>query len=307
MLNSKILPERCIGRTGSDFFSSHKDLTVIMIPFERFSCFAKAVDDLYKSIDVPFNLIVVEGNAPESVRHALERRQKKYKNITIIYSERHISTGAAINLAVPHLNTQYAFLMDDEMRIPPYTMSKLLQCARENNYGIVCPQNYVLPKPLSMDFENENISIQGLDVHTCFLITQAALQKLGKLDESMTPCTAGIDIRLAADLAGISITSEMSAFIGCDREDLIMPMDAELHSFQWNPDRVYHSIEKLTQKWGINFQKKSYSKWLDVKKRALRNSKSRMFFLTWINSKLKMMNYEKQPVSMEELYLSKVA
>jgi len=301
MLNSKVLPERCIGRTETDFFSSHKDLTVIMVPFERFSCFAKAVDDLYESIDVPFNLIVVEGNAPESVRHSLERRQRKHKNITIIYSDRHISAGAAVNLASPHVNTQFAFLMDDEMRITPESMGKLLRNAREKKAGIICPSNYVLPQPTDATWNQSSLH----DSHTCFLITAEALQKIGKLDESMTPCTAGIDIRMAADSAGVAIASEMSARVGRDNQSLIMPMDAELHSFQWNSERVHSSIEKLGKKWGVHLQKKDYFHWLEGKKRALKESKSAMFFLTWLYSKLKAMSDEKTVLPTKAFYAPK--
>jgi len=301
MLNTKALPERCIGRTGLDCFSSRKDLTVIMVPFERFSCFAKAVDDLYDSIDVPFNLIVVEGHAPESVRHSLEKRQRKHKNITIIYSDRHISAGAAVNLASPHLNTRFAFLMDDEMRITPDSMSKLLQNAREKKAGIICPSNYILPQPTDATWGNQGAH----DSHTCFLITVDALQKLGKLDESMTPCTAGIDIRMAADSAGIAIANEMSACISRDTESLIMPMDAELHSFQWNSERVHSSIERLGKKWGVCLQEKDYFHWLEGKKRTLRESKSAMFFLTWLYSKLKRMSYEETVLPTKAFYETK--
>ncbi|HLD49816.1 MAG TPA: glycosyltransferase, partial [bacterium] len=131
-LTRNALPECTLGRAGHDLFSSRKDLTVIMVPFERFSPFAKAVDDLYKTMDVPFNLIVIEGNAPESVRASLEKCQRKHKNITIIYSNHQTSIGAAINLAVPHLKTKYAFIIDNDVRIPRGAMSSLLRGALEN-------------------------------------------------------------------------------------------------------------------------------------------------------------------------------
>ena len=92
IISKKLLPERSIGRSGGDLFSKPKQLTVILMPFERFSSFARAVDHLQRSIDVPFNLIIVEGNAPDSVRVSLEKRQRRYKNVTIIYSEHQVST-----------------------------------------------------------------------------------------------------------------------------------------------------------------------------------------------------------------------
>lgn len=307
---NKTLPERCIGRTGCDLFSSRKDLTIIMIPFERFSSFAKAVDDLYKSIDVPFNLIVVEGNAPESVRRSLEQRQRKHRNITILYSDHHLSTGGAINLAVPHLNTQYAFLMDDDVRLHKNVMSNLLKCAKEKKYGIVWPHHEISRNRMKIQWQDAQAgktAIQELGIRTCFLITQEALKKLGKFDETMTPWTIAIDIQMAAEELGIPIYSEPSTSIEDDREDLIWPMDAELHSFQWDQERAYESCQKLESKWGISLRKQDYSRWLEIKKRHLRDSKSPLFLLAWAQSKIESLSQEKRVLNFTQHLLPKPA
>ena len=310
MIQTRALPEFCIGRTGSDFFSSHKDLTVILTSFERFSSFAKAVDNLYQSINFPFNVIVVEGNAPESVRRALEKRQKQHRNITIIYSDNHLSVGAAINLAAPHLNTKYAFIMDDDARIPAGTINAILKSAKENNYGIICPDNYVVPHEIQTnvnDGQGKRRVIKSLGVRTCFLITQEAIQKMGKFDETMTPCTAGIDIRMAADAAGISVCTEMSACMDRDQEELICPIDFSVHSFQWNQERMCQSFSNLEKKWGIQLRMQDYTKWLERKKRDLNNSQSYFFLWGWLYAKLKPQLSKKYDMRSEGFVFSQTA
>jgi len=310
MIPARALPQFCIGRTGSDFFSSHKDLTVILTPFERFSSFSKAVDALYESIDIPFNVIVVEGNAPESVRRALEQREKKHKNITIIYSDHHLSIGAAINLATPHLNTKYAFIMDADVRIPAGTMTTMLQCAKEGDFGIICPDNYVVPHEIKMksnDMSGERRTIKSLGVRTCLFMSQAAIQQIGKFDETMTPCTAGIDIRMAAEAAGISICAEMSACMERDQEELIWPIDASVHSFQWNQERIRQSFANLEKKWGIRLKMQDYSKWLERKKLDLNNSQSHFFLWTWLHAKLKKQVFKQDDMRSEGFVFSQAA
>ncbi len=311
MMTKKLLPERSIGRSGGDLFSKPKDLTVVMIPFERFSSVAKAVDRLYRSIDVPFNLIVIEGNAPESVRHSLEKRRRRHRNMTIIYSEHQVSIGGAINLATPHLNTPYAFIMDADVRVSRGSMPRMLRCAKDNQHGIVCPDNYVVPHEIDVR-SNEGIVgrkiIQSFGVRTCFLIAQEAIKKLGKFDETMTPCTAGIDIRMAADACGVSICTNGEISMERDQEEqLIWPIDASFHSFQWSQERVNQSFENLEKKWGISLQMQNYSAWLSQKRQDSNESRSFLFLWTWLASKLKSQAYRRQIARSEGYYFSKAA
>lgn len=295
----KKLPECTIARAGRDLFSSRKDLTVIMIPCEKFSPFAKAVDDLYKAADVPFNLIIVEGNAPDSVRASLEKKQRKHKNITILYSNQPASIGAAVNLAAPHLKTPYAFIMDNDVRIPRGSLSIFLRCAKEKGYGIICPQNFTVRRGPA--------SRKGIGVQTCFMITRDALQKLGKFDEKATPLTLGIDIRMAADEHGIPILNETATSLELDGPSVIWPMDAALHSFQWNEQRVQDSLRSLEQKWGICLPEQDYVLWLERKKQDLADSKNLLLLIAALISKIKLMKKEKQRKDSPRFTLPKAA
>ncbi len=297
MLNSrKSLPEYTIARTGLDLFSGSKELTVIMIPFERFSVFADAVDDLFRSMDIPFNLIVIEGNAPQSVRGSLEHRQRKHKNITIIYSDHPVSIGAAVNLAAPHLTTPYALILDNDVRIPRGAAGQLLQRAKENKYGIVYPQNStLLPRKSSPDLSFRGKSIQALAVRTCFMVSREALGRLGKFDEAVTPFTAGIDLRLAAEELGISVFNEISASMELEDGSLLWPMDVSFHAFQWNEERVHQSFLSLEKKWGIRFLEQDYALWLEQKKKESKESGKLWVFIGALMSRLKFFSPEKQP------------
>ena len=89
----------------------HKDrVTIIMVASEDYTSFPKAIDRLYEHTDYPFDLIVVEGQAPHAVQMALEKRVKLYKNMRILYTHHapllsEAYTYAAENLeALPHVS-----------------------------------------------------------------------------------------------------------------------------------------------------------------------------------------------------------
>jgi len=285
------LPDCTLGRSGSDLFSSPTILTVIMIPFERFSPFSKAVDELYQAIDVPFNLIVIEGNSPESVRASLEKQRRRHKNLSIIYSNHHTSVGAAINLGVPHVKTPYAFIIDNDVRIPRGTMSRLLKKALEKPCGIMAFQNYaILPRKEVPD----QPAVQSLGIRTCFLISREAVQRLGRLDETMTPFTMGIDIRMAAEDLGITICNETDTCLELERENSLWPMDGPIHSFQWNEKRIFYSLDVLEKKWGIRLHSEDFAVWLGRKRTDLEKSRNLRAFLDRFILQLRGIGKEKE-------------
>ncbi|HLD50431.1 MAG TPA: hypothetical protein VJC08_04465, partial [bacterium] len=120
-----------------------------------------------------------------------------------------------------------------------------------------------------------------------------AIQKLGKLDENMTPFTTGIDIRMGAEELGISICNETSTCIELDSKNFLWPMDGPLHSFQWNEERVFDSLKGLEKKWGIHLQKQDYVALLKNKKRDLLESRNPLHFLAGIFSGGNFLNNEK--------------
>jgi glycosyltransferase involved in cell wall biosynthesis len=98
-----------------------------MVPFGRYSIFPRSVDSLFKETSRPFKLILVEGNAPEHVRHELEKRKKKYKNIQILYSSHHPRMAEAFNLGLVHVRTEHVFLMHNHLFVTPGWLSELTE------------------------------------------------------------------------------------------------------------------------------------------------------------------------------------
>ena len=277
------LPRNTIGRAGKDLFSRKKDLTIVLVPYERFSSFPKAIDDLFRIVTVPFNLIVVEGNAPESVRSALERRERQHRNITIIYSKDHLSVPAAFNLSIPHIETKFALLIDNDIRITNESIHSMIQSAKNGYHGIVSPKNCLVPRKLRMQSscgeEDGYCEISSLGIRCCFLISKEAIEKLGKLDESMNPLAMGVEITMLARSKGITIGMDQSACLQCLFDHKLRSLDRVLYRFQWDPVRTGVSRRILAERWGINLQDEPYGMWLDEKKRFLEDGSLGIFAL----------------------------
>ena len=213
----KRLPRQTIGKAGYDFASCRKELTVIMTLRMKHEAFVQAVDRLFSTVTFPFNLIVVEGNAPEPVRRALESRQKRHQNIVILYSFQRLSFTEAYNLALPHLKTRFAFFVDNEVLLAADTLPQLMHCARVNKADIVCPRVLDGASPGAADsnrlhsFEfDKDRAFEPISMRS-FLITRKALRRVGELDGNSDPVLADIELTSKAGSKELVICTEPAA------------------------------------------------------------------------------------------------
>jgi GT2 family glycosyltransferase len=265
------LPERTIGRSGMDLFLSHKDVTIIMVPYERYSTFPKAVDDLYRSVQTPFNLIVVEGNAPESVRLQLEKRQQQHGNMTILYTNHCPGLANAFNLALPHFKTSYALFIDNEIRLPKGTLEMLVEAAQNSeDQAVFCPQDSLISRHVfasshrDREIERDETTF-GLK--PCFLMSHENVRAMGKLfDENASPYTLGLDLVYKLRAQGLGVKEVMGAKIETRSESGVASSDFPLFRTQWNRERLVQSFGQLEKRWGIRLADDAvYGAWLQQK------------------------------------------
>lgn len=264
------LPERSIGRAGCDLFLSQKDITIIMVPYERYSVFPKAVDDLYRTIQTPFNLIVVEGNAPEDVRIKLEKRQAQHANMTIIYTNHCPALANAFNLALPHCKTPFMLFMDNEVRLTQETLEKMLDAAQQNQAAVICPQDSLMERQIHAMKGNgreTRAAVNTFGLKPCFLLAQEVLQGMGKLfDEGSSPYTVGVDFIYKLQSKGFKVQELEGAKIENRSETPLRLSDYPLFRTQWNRERLLQSFEQLEKRWGVRLAEDPvYGAWLHQK------------------------------------------
>lgn len=264
------LSERSIGRSGRNLFLSQKDITIIMVPYERHSIFPQAVDDLYRKIEVPFNLIVIEGNAPEDVRIALEKRQRQQGNMTIIYTNHCPGLPSAYNLALSHLRTPYALFMDNEIRLPKGTLENMLEAAHQTGAAVIYPKGGMVPRNIisrRADGQSHEQAVESFGLRPCFLMAHEPITSLGKVfDEFSTPYTMGLDLVFKLRSRGFKLYEHQNAVVETRLEGTPKLKDSPLFRNQWNAERIRQSHEQLEKKWSVRFAEDSvYENWIQNK------------------------------------------
>lgn len=250
------------------------DVTVILYPFERFSSFPNAVADLYKNTTRPFHLIVVEGNAPDSVRSALESIERP--DFTVVYTSFYPTAAEAINLALPHVKTPYVFVTDNDSVVHESCIDHLAALAKESAGGWILPVMMNDPEE-PFNFENGGqhapAKTDRLRIRN-FMASAEMLSRIGKFDENVATIFSDMDLSLTAKQlnAGILIEPRAQA-----RYRLPMPLkalEARLFERQWDPEQLEASRKHMQKKWKIRIRPDIYRRILTDKHQSLIQSKS---------------------------------
>jgi GT2 family glycosyltransferase len=124
------------------------DVTVVVVPRERFSYSLPSLNSLYLNTEHPFRLIYIDGNSPPVLSRTLQELAVE-KDFHLIRSDHYLSPNAARNLALPYVQTKYLVFIDNDVIVRPGWLHHLIACADQNACTAVCP----------LTFEDEAFSV----------------------------------------------------------------------------------------------------------------------------------------------------
>ena len=113
-------------------------VTIVVVPRERFSCTQRSLESIYQHTDIPFKLIYVDGNSPTTVKNYLEI-QAKAKNFQLIRTDYYLSPNHARNIGLSHVDTKYLVFIDNDVVFSPGWLQALINCAEETGATVVGP------------------------------------------------------------------------------------------------------------------------------------------------------------------------
>ena len=235
---------------------SHEPVTIVMVPFDRYSVFPGTVDNLFKETSFPFKLVIVEGNAPEDIRHELEKRRKKHKNIQVIYSSRHLRMAEAFNIGIVHVRTPHAFLMHNHLLVTPGWLSELMR------------QTPAKDRLLSPYVGNTNGTPFSF-LHA-FLASRELLDEIGLFDESVGTPFWGIDLENRLKAQHVAIERHPSSILEYQGPAVLKGADLKLFQHQWDDPHTRQTLAYMKQKWGSAPEESKYLEWLDKKRSTAR-------------------------------------
>ncbi|MBW4661786.1 MAG: glycosyltransferase [Drouetiella hepatica Uher 2000/2452] len=116
------------------------DVTIIVVPRERFQFAQESLESLYQNTHHPFSLIYVDNNSPVDLQDYLKTAAKE-KGFQLLRSDRFLSPNQARNLGLNQANQQtpskYIVFVDNDVIFAPGWLTALVNCAEETAATVV--------------------------------------------------------------------------------------------------------------------------------------------------------------------------
>lgn len=114
------------------------DVTILVIPRERFSGALPALDVLYANSSMPFKLVYIDANSPAVIARKLKEESVR-KGFELIRVDHYLTPNQARNLGIQKVDTKYVVFIDNDVSPHPNWLERMVACAEETNAAIVAP------------------------------------------------------------------------------------------------------------------------------------------------------------------------
>jgi GT2 family glycosyltransferase len=112
------------------------EVTIVVVPRERFQFAERSLESLYENTSFPFNLVYVDNNSPVKLRRYLES-QAQTKGFQLVRSDYYLSPNQARNLGLRHVHSKYVVFVDNDVIFSPGWLKALVDCTQETGATVV--------------------------------------------------------------------------------------------------------------------------------------------------------------------------
>jgi cellulose synthase/poly-beta-1,6-N-acetylglucosamine synthase-like glycosyltransferase len=272
------------------------DVTIVVVPRERFSVSARALETLYERTRYPFSLVYVDGGAPRSVRRQLELASRRH-GFSLIRRDRYLTPNQARNLALRQVRTKYVVSLDNDVLVTRGWLDGLVRCAEDTGASVVGPVTcigepeceivhsaggvaHVAEWGTRRHFVHQNHfeysrldnvlpllarrETEMVEFH-CMLIRTDVLARIGALDEEILNDPHHVDFSMTVREAGGSIYLEPAAVVTQLAPPPVPWSDLPFFLQRWNEPATRRSLEHFRRKWRLPDDDPSvaaFSQWL---------------------------------------------
>ena len=113
-------------------------ITIVVVPRERFSLTRDTLRSLYEFTDIPFGLVYVDGGSPSKIKRFLESTARE-RGFRLIRTDSYLSPNRARNLGLRHVSSKYVVFLDNDVLVAPGWLSPLVECAEDTGAAVVTP------------------------------------------------------------------------------------------------------------------------------------------------------------------------
>jgi GT2 family glycosyltransferase len=258
------------------------DVTIVVVPRERFSFTAPSLESVYEHTSIPFSLVYVDGGSPAGVKQYLAQ-QARHKQFKLIRTERYLSPNQARNIGFQEVESKYAVLLDNDVLVSPGWLETLIDCAEETGAWVVGPlilNSDALPQTVHAAggtvkvteergqrffYTNHGCAgrvladvVSGLhrqetelaEFH-CMLVLREACLRTGPLDEQLFSMHEHEDFCLAVRKCGGSVYFEPDSVITYISPPPFAWSDLPYFMLRWSEAWNSHSHDHFQNKWGV--------------------------------------------------------
>ncbi|NJR38131.1 MAG: glycosyltransferase [Leptolyngbyaceae cyanobacterium CSU_1_4] len=115
---------------------STPDVTIIVVPRERFQFAQDSLESLYSQTSGSFDLIYVDNNSPAKLRNYLQI-EAAHRGFHLLRSDRFLSPNQARNLGLKQVRSKYVVFVDNDVIFAPGWLQALINCTEETGATVV--------------------------------------------------------------------------------------------------------------------------------------------------------------------------
>jgi GT2 family glycosyltransferase len=269
-------------------------VTIIVVPRERFSYTRKSLESIYAHTTFPFELVYVDGGSPAHIESYL-KQQAQEKNFNLIRSDRYLSPNQARNLGIAIANSKYIVFVDNDVVVTPGWLTHLVQCAEETSAAVVAPlvcigqpevgivhlaggeahielqekekngktkvrrriheKHYFVNRRLDeVRDQLQRIQCEFAEFH-CVLVQKEIFTKTGLLDEELLSTREHIDFSMTVAQAGGKIYCEPASIVTYVPGPPFELTDMPYFMLRWSDVWEIASLKHFQEKWNVTEDK----------------------------------------------------
>lgn len=262
-------------------------VTVIMAPRERYTGLPYAIEALYQNTPADrFDLVVVDGNLPESIYAQVKELEKKH-GFKFIHKPYTLTPNEGRNLGLPHIDAPYTVLLDNDCCVMDGWIDPLIKASEDFDAWLVSPtvleddpskgiihwaggdSGFMTPEgkrhyhfvPLHSLEKLSDVGDQlqrgptsMIEFH-CMLTKSDVYDKIGPFDEKITAFFDHDDITHLTLQAGGQVIYEPASVVSyrnpSNEAGVLQPIDLPYFYLRWGQDWADASVDHVAEKWKL--------------------------------------------------------
>ena len=258
-------------------------VTIVVVPRERFSCTRESLESIYKYTEIPFKLVYVDGNSPKQVQQYLQKTAQE-QEFQIIRTDYYLTPNHARNLGLAQVDTKYVVFLDNDVVVSSGWLNHLVKCAEETEAAVVGPlmcqneplheivhfaggESYIWTDKTGRRRLREKMYKQGqrvVDVRPqlqrqptelaefhCVLVRTEIFERIGRLDEAFFNTKEHLDFCMSVRESGGTVYFEPDSLVTYVPGPPLELSDLHYYMLRWSDEWTVASLQRMQDKWNV--------------------------------------------------------